>query len=237
MILHFHLPCGYLPSIHQFITIHPKQRASPQDTILQKLLLLPCQRPTQSSLHLPIPMLIHYPSGHNSLEGAVQMINPSKAQNFFPSCHLPHWVPRTASAVLRWPNCSACSQSTRWSKQLPVTTPIIQYSLRTASHPKNFQSSLYVLFLMIDQSINRVRTWHCRTQTHLLVRILNLLLHFIRSAKQLLNHSHTHCDMLALWHPYSHLYHQTPNLNRNWRWGSSVGLLLHKLTSHINEKI
>lgn len=82
--------------IHQFITILPKQRASPQDTTLQKLLLLLHQRHTQPILHLAIPILIHYPLGHISQEGDVQLINPSKTPNFFPSCCFPSCAPCTA---------------------------------------------------------------------------------------------------------------------------------------------
>lgn len=84
--------------------------------------------------------------------------------------------------------CFACSQSTNWSRWLPVTTPIIQYS---PSHQKSpFQSYSHIFFLVTDRSIkqHRVRTWHCKNQTHLLVTILNLLLHLISLTKQVLNH-------------------------------------------------
>lgn len=83
--------------------------------------------------------------------------------------------------------CFACSQSTKWSRWLPVTTPIIQYS---ASQKNPFQSYLYIFFLMTDRHIkqDRVRTWHCKNQTHLLLTILNLLLHLISWTKQVLNH-------------------------------------------------
>lgn len=146
----------------------------------------------QSILHLPVPMLTHHPFGYIAQEGDVQLMNPSKGQNFFPSWCFPHWAPLTASMVLCWPNNGcwfACSLSTKWSRWLPETTPLFNTPFSLQVVQKNFNPTCMFSSRWLTEVLNStVRTWHCKNETHLSVTSLNLLLHLISLAKQLLNH-------------------------------------------------
>lgn len=109
---------------------------------------------TQPVLHLAIPMLIHYPLGHISQEGDVQLINPSKTPNFFPSCCFPRWAP-----------CAAPRRPSKWIlfSLLPVhqvmqtaASNCPHYSTLPAvsetSKIQKFQPYLHVFLLIIDRT-------------------------------------------------------------------------------------